>query len=70
MNTDDEAIFDIYLDQAHQIFDLRKALSEAAGGLWKAAELTAPGYRVPPDCLHRLLVQHRDAAREALERTT
>jgi hypothetical protein len=46
---------------------LRAALSDAAAGLWKAAALVEPGYRVPPSCLYRLLAEHAETARAALE---
>jgi hypothetical protein len=61
-------IDELVLIQASQLYRLRAAFTDALNGLLKATGLCEPGYRVPADCLHRLLVWHAEKAREALER--
>jgi hypothetical protein len=63
----------LVLNQADQLYHLRAsrdrlliALEQAVNGFWKAAELQ---HSIPPEHLHRLLVWHRDLARNALERS-
>jgi hypothetical protein len=60
------------LDKADELYHVRLerdrlfiAVQQAASGFWKAADLQ---HSVPPEHLHRLLIWHRDLARNALER--